>query len=306
MALIKYLTQMIKLTRGHIGLVVLPSFWLGSLFALLLGFEFNLFIYLIGFLIIFSIYASASYINDYYDFEADQYNRQFGFSGGSGVLQQYPQLKETTRWSAIGFIVISLVLTLYLVLTTFIPIWSLGYIALGAFFSFFYSAPPFRLSYRGIGEIPHFIAGLMNTGWGYLLITGTIDINIIIFAIPLSLHLLTVILIFEIPDKEADIHGGKQNFIVNHGRKKSFYLISIIFWITSIYYVSLAFYGWFGEYINFWVPALFSVVPSLVATTFSLQKIDFQDKATKNAITTALSLFIFSTIILLYFILLQF
>lgn len=300
-----YIIQMIKLTRAHIGIAVLPTFWLGSLFAILIGYEFNLNIFLIGFLIIFLIYASASYINDYYDFDADQYNRQFGFSGGSGVLQKYPKLKEITKWTAFGFIILSLFLTFILAWMTFIPLWSLGYISIGAFFSWFYSAPPFRLSYRGIGELPHFIAGLMNAGWGYILVTGTIDLNLVIFALPFSLHLLNVILIFEIPDKEADIHGGKSNFIVNHGRRTSFLFINIIFWLTTFYFFILAWSGWYSDYINFWIITILSLVPSIVSTNNLIKKSLIIQKATKLAIQTALSLFIFSIIVLSYFIILQ-
>jgi len=135
--ILTYIKQMIKLTRAHIGIAVLPSFWLGSLFALILGYKFDILIFLLGFLIIFLIYTSASYINDYYDYEADQYNRQFGFSGGSGVLQQYPQLKIVTKWLVAGFIMLSLILTAILAWTTFIPFWSIGFITLGAFFSWF-------------------------------------------------------------------------------------------------------------------------------------------------------------------------
>jgi len=301
-----YIKQMIKLTRAHIGIAVLPSFWLGSLFALVLGYEFNLFIFLWGFFIIFLIYASASYINDYYDFEADRYNRQFGFSGGSGVLQKYPQLKLVTKWLAAGFIILSLILTAILALTTFIPLWSIGLIGIGAFFSWFYSAPPIRFSYRGMSEFPHFIAGLMNAGWGYLLLTGTIDITILIFAIPLSLHLLNVILIFEIPDKEADIHGGKKNFIVNRGRKRSFLFISIIFWISTIYFLILALTGWYSDYINFWIITVVSVFPSLVSTFTYIKKPLEQKHATIYAIRNALSLFTISILILAYFIFIQF
>jgi 1,4-dihydroxy-2-naphthoate octaprenyltransferase len=296
---------MIKLTRAHIGIAVLPSFWLGTLFAILIGYEFNFNIFLLGFLIIFLIYASASYINDYYDFDADQYNRQFGFSGGSGVLQKYPRLKEITKWIAIGFIIISLSLTFILSLITFLPLWSLGYIAIGAFFSWFYSAPPIRLSYRGIGEFPHFIAGLMNVCWGYLLVTGTIDLSILIFAIPFSLNLLNVILIFEIPDREADIHGGKRNYIVNHGRKSSFLLISLIFWLTSFYFFILALYEWYANYINFWLLTIISLIPSIMSTFNLFKKSLKKQKATKLAIQTALSLFIFSIIVLTYFIIIQ-
>jgi len=300
------ISQLIKLTRAHIGIAVLPSFWLGSLFALVLGYDFNLFIFLMGFIIIFLIYASASYINDYYDFEADKNNRQFGFSGGSGVLQKYPELKEPTRYLAFIFIFISILLTIVLASITFIPLWSILFIGSGAFFSWYYSAPPVRLSYRGIGELPHFIAGLMNAAWGYMLLTGTIDMILIIFAIPLSLHLLNVILIFEIPDREADIHGGKTNFIVNHGRKNSFLLIAIIFWLTSIYLSSLAYIRWYSEFINFYLLAILSYIPSIISTIMYLRTPIDQIIATKLAIQTALSLFLFSISILVYFIILQF
>lgn len=301
-----YIKQFIKLTRAHIGIAVLPSFWLGSLFALVIGYEFNLFIFLTGFLIIFLMYASASYINDYYDFEADKHNRQFGFSGGSGVLQKYPELKETTRYLAFIFIFISMILTIFLVIISFIPFWSILFIGIGSFFSWFYSAPPIRLSYRGIGELPHFIAGLMNTAWGYLILTGTIDLKLIIFAIPLSLHLLNVILIFEIPDKEADIHGGKTNFIVNHGRKNSFLLITILFWSTSIYLFTLAYIGWYSAFINFYLITILSFIPSLISTILYLKKPYEQTIATKSAIQNAVSLFLFSISMMVYFIILQF
>ena len=301
-----YIAQMIKLTRAHIGIAVLPSFWLGSLFALSIGFKFNPLIFLLGFLIIFLIYASASYINDFYDFEADKYNRQFGFSGGSGVLQKYPELRSVTKWAAVGLILLSLLLTVLLSWTTFIPFWSVGYIALGAFFSWFYSAPPIRFSYRGMSEFPHFIAGIMNTGWGYMLLTGTLDLTLLIFAVPISLHLLNIILIFEIPDREADIHGEKRNFIVKRGRQNSYLLICFIFWLSTFYFMVLAISGWYSRYINFWILMLISVFPSIIATFTYFKKPLEQQQATKYAIRISLSLFTFSIVILAYFIYIQF
>jgi 1,4-dihydroxy-2-naphthoate octaprenyltransferase len=303
--ILTYVFQMIKLSRAHIGIAVLPTFWLGTLFALLLGYDFNLMVFLIGFGIIFLIYASASYTNDYYDFDADQYNRQFGFSGGSGVLQRYPQLKNITKGAGIVFIALALTMTALLSVATFMPWWSVLYIGLGAFFSYFYSAPPFRFSYRGLGEMPHFIAGFMNTGWGYMLITGTIDIPVIIFSIPLSLHLLNVILIFEIPDKEADIHGGKKNFIVNHGRQTSFLVITIIFWFTTLYFTVLSLIGWYADLIDFRLLTALSLIPSFLSLRYYIKKQSKQKQATTQAIHIALSLFTFSIFTLVYFLYLQ-
>jgi 1,4-dihydroxy-2-naphthoate octaprenyltransferase len=198
-----------------------------------------------------------------------------------------------------------MILTLFLASISFIPFWSILFIGIGSFFSWFYSAPPIRLSYRGVGEFPHFIAGLMNTACGYLILTGTIDLKLIIFAIPLSLHLLNVILLFEIPDREADIHGGKTNFIVNHGRKNSFLLITILFCTTSIYFFSLAIIGWYSALINFYLITLLSLIPSLISTILYVKKHYEQTIATKSAIKTAISLFLFSISMILYFIILQ-
>lgn len=303
---LKYLIQMIKLTRAHIGIAVLPSFWLGSLFALVIGANFDFVVFLLGFLIIFLIYASAAYINDYYDFEADKYNRQFGFSGGSGVLLNYPELRKFAKVSALGLIFLSIGLTIVLSWTTYVPFWAVGYICVGAFFSWFYSAPPIKLSYRGFSELPHFLAGLMNAGWGYVLLTGTIDFNLVIFSIPLALHLLNVILIFEIPDREADIHGGKQNMIVKFGRQTSFLLICILFWIASFYVFILAGFGWLSQYINFWIIGILSLIPAMFSTYTLFIKPIKQTIATKYAISNAIALFATSIVILSYFLIISF
>jgi 1,4-dihydroxy-2-naphthoate octaprenyltransferase len=128
----------------------------------------------------------------------------------------------------------------------------------------------------------------------------------VIFAIPLSLHLLNVILIFEIPDREADIHGGKQNIIVKRGRQQSYLLISVLFWLSTAYFITLALSGWYANRINFWFIAIISVLPSLFATYTLYRKPIEQKQATTFAIRTALSLFTVSIIMLGYFIFLQF
>jgi 1,4-dihydroxy-2-naphthoate octaprenyltransferase len=145
----------------------------------------------------------------------------------------------------------------------------------------------------------------MNTGWGYLLITGRLDLPLFIFSIPLALHLLNVILIFETPDREADIHGNKKNIIVTYGRQTGFLLISLLFWIATIYFFILAAFGWFEGTINFWILTIFSLIPSLYATLVYLKKPLQQKQATAFAIRTALSLFTVSIFFLGYFIFIQ-
>jgi len=298
---LSYLIQMIKLTRAHIGIAVLPSFFLGTLFAIILGYDFNLAIFIWGFIIIFLLYAAASYANDYYDFDADKYNQQFGFSGGSGVLQKYPQLKDLTKWSAVGMLAAAVILTLILAWMSYIPFWTVGFIGIGMFFTWFYSAPPIKLVYRGLSEIPHFIAGVMNACWGYILVTGNLDIYILIFSIPVALYLLNIILIFEIPDVEADLHGKKTNFIVKHGRRNGFLLVSLIFWLASVYFLILAILGWLEGIIDFFIITAISLVPGLYSLfVFSKNSLE-KTQATRYAIKTSFTIFGFSIFLLAYF-----
>jgi 1,4-dihydroxy-2-naphthoate octaprenyltransferase len=292
---------MIKLTRAHLGIAVLPSFFLGSLFALILGYQFTIAVFIVGFIIIFLLYAAASYVNDYYDFDADKYNRQFGFSGGSGVLQKYPELKNITKWCAIGMLGAAMVFTGMLAWTAYIPFWTIGYIGIGVFVTWFYSAPPLRLVYRGLGEFPHFIAGVMNTGWGYLLVAGTLHISVMIFSIPLALYLLNIILIFEIPDREADIHGHKTNVIVRYGRRIGFLLITIIFWLATSYFFTLASLGWLYGKVNFYAISAVSMIPGFYSLFVFLQGSLDKNRATRYAISSAFTIFGFSIFLLVYF-----
>jgi 1,4-dihydroxy-2-naphthoate octaprenyltransferase len=220
-----YLWQIIRLARMPIVLAVIPIFLIGVLFAIRSGASFSPINFLWGFGILFIIEIAAAFANDYYDYEADKHNRQFGFSGGSGVLLEYPELLPFAKWAAVTMFILSLLLTGLFIIAASLPLWAIAYIGVAVFFCWFYTAPPLRLVYRGLGEIPHLLAGIMFPGWGYLILTGTITPDLIIFAVPFGFLGLTVILNFEIPDMEADIHGGKRNLIVIKGRYFSFLLI---------------------------------------------------------------------------------
>jgi len=68
----------------------------------------------------------------------------------------------------------------------------------------------------------------------------------------------------------------------------------------------LAFSQWYVNYINFWILALISVIPSLYSSYTYLKKPFEQKKATFYAIRNAVALFTISIVILIYFISLQF
>ena len=297
----KYFWQIIKLARMPIVFAVIPIFLIGVLFALRNGITFSLVNFLWGFGILFIIEIAASFANDYFDYEADKHNRQFGFSGGSGVLLTYPELLPFAKWTSVTLFILSFFLTgLFIIFTSF-PLWALAYIGIAIFFCWFYTAPPLRLVYRGLGELPHLIAGIMFPGWGYFILTGTLTPDLVIFSIPFGFLGLTVILNFEIPDMEADIHGGKQNLIVIKGRYFSFLIIFLLYLVTFFYFLILAGLHWFKDLMNLWLISLIAFVPVCISFLPIVKKAIQRELATKFAIRNAVAGFLSSFFVMISF-----
>lgn len=296
------LFQIVKLARLPIALPLLPMFFVGVLFAMANGSEFILENAMWGFSILFLNAIAASYANDYFDYEGDKYNEQFGFSGGSGVLLAHPELRPVAKWAAVFLFIISLMLTVIFTWLASLPLWTIGYIAMGIFFFWFYTAPPLKLCYRGWGEPPHLLGGIMIPAWGYLSITGTLDLHILIFAIPIGLFFLTVIFNFEIPDREADLHAGKSNLIVKKGRRFSFRLIMALYVVSTLYFTILAMSTWLTDSINFWIIVIFSLIPLTVSFYSALYAPDNKEKATPYAVKNAVSSFVYLSLMTLYLI----
>lgn len=294
------LFQIVKLARLPIALPLLPMFFVGVLFAMANGSEFILANVTWGFSILFLNAVAAAYANDYFDYEGDTYNEQFGFSGGSGVLLAHPELRLFAKWAAVFLFIISLALTAIFTWLASLPLWTIGYIAIGVFFFWFYTAPPIKLCYRGWGEPPHLLAGIMIPAWGYLAVTGTLDRHIFIFAVPIGLFFLTVIFNFEIPDREADLHAGKSNLIVKKGRRFSFKLVTALYGVSTTYFTVVALSNWLTERINFWVIVILSLIPFTVSLYSALYAPDDKEGATPYAIKNAVASFVYLALLTIY------
>lgn len=122
---------------------------------------------IVGFLLALSIgsflHLAMNIYNDVYDTRsgADTLDSSKSmFSGGSGVLIEHPNLESNMLLMARTFILLALLSALFLALmsdgglTVYIILITLA----GAFFAKYYSAPPIKLSYRGLGEAAVFIS----------------------------------------------------------------------------------------------------------------------------------------------------
>lgn len=96
----------------------------------------------------------------------------------------------------------------------------LGVGLVGVALAFFYHAPPFKLSYRGFGELAVGICyGPLICGGTYLVQRGTIQLDIVLLSIPLGMLIGAFLWINEFPDFRADAAAGKRNLVVRLGRR---------------------------------------------------------------------------------------
>jgi len=101
----------------------------------------------------------------------------------------------------------------------------LGLGVAGVALAFFYHAPPFRLSYRGWGELAVAIA------YGPLVVTGTFLVQrgtapswIVAVSALLGLLVAGFLLVNEFPDRRADAAAGKRTLVVRLGPGRATWL----------------------------------------------------------------------------------
>ena len=159
-----------------------------------------------------------------YDYEVDVLSAQLEknrFSGGTLVLQSTGLPRDKVLKASLLVAVITLLVGIGLS-------WGMGYGpslflagGVGAVMGFFYSTPPFRWAYRGLGEVFIAIAyGWLPVAVGYYLHVREWDpATILTFGTPVAISIFMVILINEFPDYPADRQVAKRNLVVRLGRE---------------------------------------------------------------------------------------
>jgi 1,4-dihydroxy-2-naphthoate polyprenyltransferase len=229
--------QLFKVARPQFIISGLALFIFGASWAVLLGAPFSLSRALLGYLVLLPAHLSVSYSNDFFDVEVDKFDKHTFFSGGSGVLVDHPELRTPAKWTAIFLILLSLALGIVFQIVFAFPIWFIGLIALGNLLGWFYSAPPLKLAYRGLGELAMVLCvGLLIPGFGYLVTVGPVNPDTFIFCAPLILYGLAFILSVEIPDMEPDRLGNKWTWITRKGRSFGFIMIGISLFLATAFF----------------------------------------------------------------------
>jgi len=265
--------SLLKLARLHAVFVGFFMFLIGALLACISGASFTFSRFALGYAILFAAQLSISYSNDYFDVMTDQYSAKNFFSGGSKVLVEHPELRRFSKWFALGLVVLSVALAGVFVAVFSFSVFFLLFVIVGNLIGWYYTAPPVRLSYRGLGEITAMLMiGVFIPELGYWVVNGGVDGFYLLFAAPFSLYGLALIIDVEIPDREADMRANKKNLIVRKGRPVGLLVSACAMLLASLYFAACSLM--IGSYhgIDFRLVTLVSVIPLGTGVEVFLQR----------------------------------
>ena len=199
-------------------------------------------IFLWSLVVLVSAHFGANLSNDYFDHLSgnDAVNKRFTlFNGGSRVIQEGLLRPQAILRAAIFSFSVSIGSGIYLLWT--FQRWEWLWIGvLGISIAFFYTARPIAFVYHGIGELAIVIAfGPLVVGGAYLAQAWAWSNSLWLVSLPIGLLAAAILLINEVPDREADALAKKQTLVVSFGSSRAIQIYASFF-IAAYAMVSLA------------------------------------------------------------------
>lgn len=264
--------MLLRMGRLHFLLCGLVLYCVGALYARASGAQVQLSQIVWGYVVLMFGHLSVSYSNDYFDFDADKQGAQTPFSGGSGTLQEHPDLRPWALRIAVALIALSLVAgTSFILWYSFSP-WYIPALIMGNMLGYFYSAPPLSLSYRGWGEVATMVAtGAIVPLTGYVCANGKLTSSILGF-VPVALcYGAYFILTVELPDMDEDRASGKATYVATFGQSPALRTILAFALLGTALNAVLYSVGALLPNVNFLVVSLMTLLP-LSAAAYGLRR----------------------------------
>ncbi len=296
-----------KMIRAHFLTSIIAPIILGTLLAVYLNETLELLNFIIVLIIGIGLHVATNVYNDIYDTlqGTDKVNvHRNESSGGSGVLLDNPELMGKMYLLARIGLIVALAGTIALMPLINKMLWPYlwGLFLLSAFFSKYYTAPPFKLAYRGWGEFSVWFAfGPMAV------LIATISQNLglhplVWLLMPATgLSTSSILLAGQMIDLDADRAGGKHGVASRMGTKFTsvLYLIVQSGIVANLILLYIYFPG------NSWI-FLFALIPYLIifpkAAGIIFKNHDNPDLLKKGAKLTVLIHVAFSFLLIVGFI----
>ena len=166
------------------------------------------------------VHLASNVLNDVGDDRSgtDRINEEriFPYTGGSRFIQN--GIMTSREMLVLGSALLGLAALFGLALLQLrgpaILIFGAAGVALGVL----YSAPPMQLSARGVGEATIAVAfGVLPVAGAAWLQSGRVDAASLLISVPVSLWVAAILLMNEVPDRNADARAGKRTLVVRLG-----------------------------------------------------------------------------------------
>jgi len=162
------------------------------------------------------VHAAVNVLNDYYDAlnGTDDANteRLFPFTGGSRFIQN--GILTPVQTARFGYALLATAIPGGLWLAAQVGTGLLAIGAAGLFIGWAYSAAPFKLNSRGVGEVC-VLAGFLGIVIGADYVQrGQYDLSPALFGLPYALLVTNLLYINQFPDRKADAATGKKHWVV--------------------------------------------------------------------------------------------
>ena len=167
------------------------------------------------------VHAGANAVNDFHDRIADAGNadRIAPFTGGSRLIQEGVLAPRTMALIGYGLLALGAAMGVLLALSGAPPLWWVG--GAGLALALAYSAPPARLSGRGLGEWVIATAWLLVVVGADAALRGDLAARPVAAGLSVSLMVAAILLANGFPDRRADAAAGKRTLVVALGPKRA-------------------------------------------------------------------------------------
>lgn len=166
-------------------------------------------------------HAGANVVNDYFDAlsgcDAANVDRIFPFTGGSRFIQDGVLNTRQTAIYGYGLLISVIPAGFYLILESGTGLLVIG--LFGLLCGWAYSAKPFALQSRGIGELTITIAWMLVVIGSDYVQRGTFAPAPVFAGLAYALLVANVLFINQIPDLKADATSGKRTILVRFGTR---------------------------------------------------------------------------------------
>ena len=251
-------------TRPAFLTITLAGCVLGFANATLGGSQMDVGLALVTALLAALAHAGVNVFNDYYDHlngtDARNTGRIFPFTGGSRFIQNGVLSPNQVKGYAILLFLSVIAGGLWLISVSGHGLFWIG--LLGLLIGWAYSAPPFRLNSRGLGEVCVAAGFLLIVAGADFVQRGSLHLSPWLMGLPYALLVTNILYINQFPDREADAAVGKRHWVVRLTPLHAAYGYGLILGLAALTLITLVTTAWLPPLA---LVSLLGLTPALVA-----------------------------------------